>query len=233
MPTPDQDRGTNSKKKKADTSGITAGVSTGIPAGVEVKPKRVKAATKLTTRLEVKGTTKIPVTGALKNSAKRTFSGNAKEKTPALKGSRSKAGYATSKPAADSRSRKPVSASARQAAAVRAIPKTGLGEIERLRIWRPASRSAGSIASEVEALTNMLQRNEVAAGGLARAWATLAPRDLQAVTRVERLHAGVLTVIASDASAKYEVEMWLQESGLSSLRGLSARTLRRVKVVIA
>jgi len=106
-----------------------------------------------------------------------------------------------------------------------------LAQIERLRGFR-VFQDRTSIGAEVERLAQELAKHEQAAGGLARAWASLAPAALQRVTRVERLHGGVLTVIASDASAKYDAEMWLAEAGLSVLRGASARTLRRVKVVI-
>lgn len=107
-----------------------------------------------------------------------------------------------------------------------------LAQIERLRVFRPGLRGADSIASEVERFARELAKHEHAAGGLARSWATLAPQAIQQVTRVDRLHGGVLTVIASDASAKYDAEMWLAEGGLAALRGVAARTLRRVKVTI-
>lgn len=107
-----------------------------------------------------------------------------------------------------------------------------LAQIERLRVFRPGLRGADSIAGEVERFARELAKHEHAAGGLARSWAALAPQAIQQVTRVDRLHGGVLTVIASDASAKYDAEMWLAESGLAALRGVAARTLRRVKVTI-
>lgn len=107
-----------------------------------------------------------------------------------------------------------------------------LAQIERLRTFRPGLRAADSIGGEVERFARELAKHEHAAGGLARSWAALAPQALQHVTRVDRLHGGVLTVIASDASAKYDAEMWLAEGGLAALRGVAARTLRRVKVVI-
>ncbi len=105
-------------------------------------------------------------------------------------------------------------------------------QIERLRAFRPGVRGADSISSEVERFARELAKHEHAAGGLARAWSTLAPQAIQQVTRVDRLHGGVLTVVASDASAKYDAEMWLAEGGLVALRGVAARTLRRVKVTI-
>lgn len=107
-----------------------------------------------------------------------------------------------------------------------------LAQIERLRVFRPGLRGADSIASEVERFASELAKHEHAAGGLARSWAALAPQAIQQVTRVDRLHGGVLTVVASDASAKYDAEMWLAEGGLAALRGVAARTLRRVKVTI-
>lgn len=109
---------------------------------------------------------------------------------------------------------------------------TPLAQIERLRVFRPGLRGADSIASEVERFASELAKHEHAAGGLARSWAALAPQAIQQVTRVDRLHGGVLTVVASDASAKYDAEMWLAEGGLAALRGVAARTLRRVKVTI-
>lgn len=109
---------------------------------------------------------------------------------------------------------------------------TPLAQIERLRVFRPGLRGAESIASEVERFASELAKHEHAAGGLARSWAALAPQAIQQVTRVDRLHGGVLTVVASDASAKYDAEMWLAEGGLAALRGVAARTLRRVKVTI-
>jgi hypothetical protein len=109
---------------------------------------------------------------------------------------------------------------------------TPLAQIERLRAFRPGLRGADSIASEVERFASELAKHEHAAGGLARSWAALAPQAIQQVTRVDRLHGGVLTVVASDASAKYDAEMWLAEGGLAALRGVAARTLRRVKVII-
>lgn len=107
-----------------------------------------------------------------------------------------------------------------------------LAQIERLRTFRPPMRAGDSIASEVERFARDLAKHEHAAGGLARAWASLAPQALQRVTRVDRLHAGVLTIVASDASAMYDAQMWLAEGGLAALRGAAARTLRRVKVTI-
>lgn len=107
-----------------------------------------------------------------------------------------------------------------------------LAQIERLRTFRPPQRVGTAIASEVERFARELAKHEHAAGGLARAWASLAPQAIQQVTRVDRLHAGVLTVIASDASAMYDAQMWLAEGGLAALRGVAARTLRRVKVII-
>lgn len=107
-----------------------------------------------------------------------------------------------------------------------------LAQIERLRTFRPPMRAGDSITSEVERFARELAKHDHAAGGLARAWASLAPQTIQQVTRVDRLHGGVLTVVASDASAKYDAEMWLAEGGLAALRGVAARTLRRVKVTI-
>lgn len=106
--------------------------------------------------------------------------------------------------------------------------------VSRLRALRTDARGPrdSTIVGEIEQVTRALQAQERALGGLGRAWTMQVPEELSRVTVAQRVHAGVLTVVARDASARYDAEMWLAEGGLARIRAASPKTLRRIKIVV-
>lgn len=101
--------------------------------------------------------------------------------------------------------------------------------LRRSRVWPKPEQS---IAPIVESIRKGLAAQAHAGGGLYEAWAKFAPPNLVSSGEVGVLsQGGVLTIKATSASAKFEIEVWLRSGGLAQLRDACSRTLRRVKVV--
>ncbi|CAG0961865.1 hypothetical protein PHYC_00769 [Phycisphaerales bacterium] len=101
--------------------------------------------------------------------------------------------------------------------------------VERLRKFRAPAPRDRSIGSEVDRVVREAAKRNNSAGGMSAAWQELAPA--RGVSRVEKLTpGGVLVVRATDAGARYELDVWLRSGGLEALRARCKTTLRRVKI---
>ncbi|MBI1189440.1 MAG: DUF721 domain-containing protein [Tepidisphaera sp.] len=111
----------------------------------------------------------------------------------------------------------------------RRSPAQSLDLLRKNRVWRSPQQHLGPL---VESVQREVATRANASAGLDDAWARLAPPELQGAAVVGGLSAGgILTIRASGAAARYEIEVWLRSGGEAALRGACTRTLRRVKVI--
>lgn len=110
----------------------------------------------------------------------------------------------------------------------RRSPTQQLALLRTHRVWARPQQSIGPL---VDAIRKDLAARANASAGLDDAWARLAPPELLSSATVGALSAGgILTLRAANASAKYEIEVWLRAGGEAALRSACTRTLRRVRV---
>jgi len=110
-------------------------------------------------------------------------------------------------------------------------PRVVAQRVDRLRGFRnkpppdlTAARQLDAIAAEA--------RQRVRAGSAAdRAWAEVAPPQLAGLVQEARISRGVMTIKASDAPARYQIDRWLRAGGERQLISRCAASVRRVKVV--
>jgi hypothetical protein len=114
-------------------------------------------------------------------------------------------------------------------------PRSISHRIDALRKGRARPDAAKSVGTEIDRLMAALHRQRGAMGGLDEIWMELGPRSAGKVIGEVRGFSpgGILTVRVGDASARYEVEVWLRSGGLDALRARTSRTLRRVRLEIA
>ncbi len=104
-------------------------------------------------------------------------------------------------------------------------------ELAKLRKFRNRAPADLSIAGVVEQLRKDLEKQVKRAEGIGRVWETVAPADLAAVARVDRLTpSGTLSLTVADAGARYQLDVWLRSGGLAALQRASSAPIRRVKV---
>ncbi|MFA6045399.1 MAG: hypothetical protein WC718_10480 [Phycisphaerales bacterium] len=110
----------------------------------------------------------------------------------------------------------------------RRSPTQELSSLRKHRVWSKPELSIGPL---VEAMRKNLAARANASAGLEDAWAALAPPELRDSGVVGALSAGgILTIKASNSSAKFEIEVWLRGGGEAALRSACTRTLQRVRV---
>src|SRR5688572_12957469 len=111
-------------------------------------------------------------------------------------------------------------------------PRAAVLLIERLRKFRVRPGADASIGVAVEGEARSARRAHRADSGVAAAWAAGVPAKLAAVTRIERISRGVVTVRVPHDAARYELDRWLRAGGLNTLARMSPVAIRRVKVVV-
>jgi len=92
---------------------------------------------------------------------------------------------------------------------------------------RQACPLDGAIAEQARAL----KRLEKQLRGAGDAWLAHCPDDLQEKTAIVGVSRGVLTVRASGAAARYELDRWLRAGGERAVIAASQAPIRRVRVV--
>lgn len=106
-------------------------------------------------------------------------------------------------------------------------------QLDNLRKFRNAKPLNLGIGADVASIAKRVMRQAKASGGLHESWATLVPPELAGVTAPRAISAaGVLTVEAQDAAAKYGLDRWVRGGGLAQLRAAASVTLRSVKIVL-
>ncbi len=108
---------------------------------------------------------------------------------------------------------------------------TPLQRIEQLRRLRVRGVPDLSVRADADGALRELKKMKRASGALGEQWGSLVPSAIAGVTSPGRFSRGVLTIHATDASAKYECERWLSAGGDASLR-VAVQGLRTIKVVV-
>ena len=104
-------------------------------------------------------------------------------------------------------------------------------ELAKLRKFRNRPPADLSIAGVVEQMRKDLEKQVKRAEGIGRVWETVAPADLAAVARVDRLTpSGTLSLTVADAGARYRLDVWLRSGGLAALQRASTAPIRRIKI---
>ncbi len=103
--------------------------------------------------------------------------------------------------------------------------------VRRLREIRVFPAKDVTLTKAVDGLVKGLRREQRAVGGLEGAWGEVVPIGLSSACVPSGVRAGVLTVRAQNASARYRFEQWLRAGGEERLKAACASGLKRVKVV--
>jgi hypothetical protein len=90
------------------------------------------------------------------------------------------------------------------------------------------------MAADLTALIKGFSKQQVAVGGLSRAWDAIVPASLAKLTSAHSISpGGVLVVRAADSSAAFEFDQWLRgQGGEAAIAAASTRAIRRVRVVV-
>jgi hypothetical protein len=111
----------------------------------------------------------------------------------------------------------------------RRTASSAIARIEKLRQLRVVPRRDVNIAGEVDAQLREAKKTQKATKAIDERWRVALPAELVDVLRTEKISRGVLTLIASDASAKYACERWLREGGVLALQAVTP-AIKRVVV---
>jgi hypothetical protein len=103
--------------------------------------------------------------------------------------------------------------------------------LEQLRQSRVRPARDLSIAATMGGIQKQLRQQARSVGGIGDAWVRLVPAGLLEQTSVVGVSRGVLTVRASTAAARFELDRWLKSGGEDALVKGATATLSRVKVV--
>lgn len=109
--------------------------------------------------------------------------------------------------------------------------------LQRLRSFKERPERDVSIGALIDAEARRLRQTQRATSGASAAWDKLLdgahlPADLRARLRIISFRAGVLTIRAADAPAKYALDRYLRAGGQTALARLSPTPLRRVKITL-
>lgn len=105
-------------------------------------------------------------------------------------------------------------------------------ELERLRGFKTKPSPDLTLRDVMSAQLRDLKKLRRGVGVIAGAWAEIVPPALAAQTTLVSLSRGSLTVRATDAAAKYELERLLRSGAESALVRASPVALRKVRVVL-
>jgi len=107
-----------------------------------------------------------------------------------------------------------------------------LRRIESLRSHRVRPERGRDLSGDFAQTARSLQRSFRKLGGVGKAWSDCCPASLLRRTAVVSLHRGVLTIRASDAPTRYELDRWLRQAGQDQVIQSCPTTVRRVRVVV-
>jgi len=93
-------------------------------------------------------------------------------------------------------------------------------------VRRPTLGIGDALSIEVGAI----RRQKRAVGGIGRAWAAVLPEALAMHVETIRVNRGVLTVKATDAAGRYELDRWLRSGGRTALIESATTTVRKVRI---
>lgn len=105
-------------------------------------------------------------------------------------------------------------------------------ELERLRGFKAPPRPDQTLRDMMSAQLRELKRLRRGVGVIAAAWGDIIPAKIADQTELVSLARGTLTVRASDAAAKYQLERLLRGGAEAALVRSSPVALRKVKVVL-
>jgi hypothetical protein len=105
-------------------------------------------------------------------------------------------------------------------------------ELERLRRFKVPTRPDPTLRDAMAAQLRELKKLRRGVGVIAGAWESIVPPALAHQTELVSLARGTLTVRASDAAAKYELERLLRGGAEAALVRASPVALRKVRIVM-
>ncbi len=105
-------------------------------------------------------------------------------------------------------------------------------EIDALRAHRVYKDRDGGLGDTLSRLARGYKRDAGGLGEISQKWQELAPKDIQPLASLKSFARGVLTISASDATARYMIERSLTGGLRRGLIRSSGTTLRDVRVVV-
>ncbi len=101
-------------------------------------------------------------------------------------------------------------------------------EFQKLRGWRAPHERDLSIAEAVGKELKTAAASQKRVSGISGAWDELVPEGLRRVCTPTAMNSGVLSVKASSAGARFQLDRWLRSGGEERLR---SGGVKRVKVI--
>lgn len=111
--------------------------------------------------------------------------------------------------------------------------RSASARLERLRSLRPGPSAPDSLGALFREASAELGRAQRRLAGVADAWASVIPEPLASRTALQGLSRGVLTVIAADSAARFEVDRLLRSGAEAQIIRRSKAPVRRVKISLA
>ena len=111
-------------------------------------------------------------------------------------------------------------------------PERVAHEIDALRAHRVYKDRDLSLGDTLSRLARTYKRDAGGLGEISQRWQELAPKEIQPLASLKSFSRGVLTISASDATARYLIERSLTGGLRRELIRSSGTTLRDVRVVV-
>ncbi len=105
--------------------------------------------------------------------------------------------------------------------------------LDRLRALRPGLSTPDSLGALFREARAELGRAQRRMAGVADAWASVVPEPLASRTALQGLARGVLTVIAADSAARFEIDRLLRSGAEAEIIRRSKAPVRKVKISLA
>lgn len=102
--------------------------------------------------------------------------------------------------------------------------------LEELRRIRPMPRGGGPIGGDLGRLAAEVKRASRDAEKVEASLAALVPEDIRGLCEGARLRRGTVTITASDAPARFEIDRWLRAGGEARVIEHARAGVRRVRV---
>ena len=102
-----------------------------------------------------------------------------------------------------------------------------------LRAGRGPKPLRDDLAQEFADAARQLAKLQRQLGSVSTVWCEHCPPQLIGKTRIVQLSRGVLTIGASDAATRYEIDRFLRSGGKQKVVQSTVASIRRIKVVLS